>query len=120
MVTTLFIGTIGFLATPHSPSQNLAYLFILLNCCRCLRWYGVYGGPCQQPSYLVLLRRGAMGPINSSGNMGAGRSLHAWIHQWSHIGSFAYGYYVMGGLYVPCWSINLTLPKSMEHKEGLK
>ena len=38
VATTLFIGTIGFLATPHSPSPEVSLFFI------CLTAVGVYGG----------------------------------------------------------------------------
>ena len=36
-----------------------------------------------------------------------------------HTGSFAYGYYVMGACMFLAGLLILTLPKSMEHKEGL-
>ena len=77
----------------------------------------VYGGPCQQPSYLALLQQGAMGLINSSGNMGGwvGPYMLGFIN--GHTGSFTYGYYVMGACMFLAGLLILTLPKSMEHKE---
>ena len=36
VATTLFIGTIGFLATPHSPSPEVSLFFI------CLTAHGIY------------------------------------------------------------------------------
>ena len=95
MATTLFVGTIGFLATPHSPSPELSLLFI------CLTAVGVYGGMgvwWTMPTTFLsgAAAAGAMGLINSSGNMGGwvGPYMLGFIN--GHTGSFAYGYYVMG------------------------
>ena len=69
VATTLFVGTIGFIATPHSPSPEISLLFI------CLTAVGVYGGMgvwWTMPTTFLsgAAAAGAMGLINSSGNMG--------------------------------------------------
>ena len=71
VATTLFIGTIGFLATPHSPSPEVSLFFI------CLTAVGVYGGMgvwWTMPTTFLsgAAAAGAMGLINSSGIWGAG------------------------------------------------
>jgi len=116
VATTLFIGTIGFLATPHSPSPEVSLFFI------CLTAVGVYGGMgvwWTMPTTFLsgAAAAGAMGLINSSGNMGGwvGPYMLGFIN--GHTGSFAYGYYVMGACMFLAGLLILTLPKSMEHKE---
>jgi len=116
VATTLFIGTIGFLATPHSPSPEISLFFI------CLTAVGVYGGMgvwWTMPTTFLsgAAAAGAMGLINSSGNMGGwvGPYMLGFIN--GHTGSFTYGYYVMGACMFLAGLLILTLPKSMEHKE---
>lgn len=117
VATTLFVGTIGFIATPHSPSPEISLLFI------CLTAVGVYGGMgvwWTMPTTFLsgAAAAGAMGLINSSGNMGGwvGPYMLGFIN--GHTGSFTYGYYVMGACMFLAGLLILTLPKSMEHKEG--
>ena len=59
---------------------------------------------------------GAMGLINSSGNMGGwvGPYMLGFINQ--HMGTFHVGYYVMGTCMFLAGLLVLTLPKSMEQK----
>ena len=84
IATTLFIGTFGFIATPHSPSPEVSLFFI------CLTAVGVYGGMgvwWTMPTTFLsgAAAAGAMGLINSSGNMGGWVGPYMLgIHQWSH------------------------------------
>ena len=77
----------------------------------------VYGGPCQQPSYLALLQRGRWDSLTLQVIWGGwvGPYMLGFIN--GHTGSFAYGYYVMGACMFLAGLLILTLPKSMEHKE---
>lgn len=112
---TLFIGAIGLAATPHSPTPEISLLFI------CLSAVGVYGGMgvwWTMPTTFLsgAAAAGAMGLINSSGNMGGwvGPYMLGFINQ--HMGTFHVGYYVMGFCMFLAGLLVLTLPKSMEQK----
>ena len=116
IATTLFIGTFGFIATPHSPSPEISLLFI------CLTAVGVYGGMgvwWTMPTTFLsgAAAAGALGLINSSGNVGGwvGPYMLGFIN--GHTGSFTIGYYVMGACMFLAGLLILTLPKSMEHKD---
>ena len=77
----------------------------------------VYGGLCQQLSYLVLLRQGRWALLTPLVTWGGwvGPYMLGFIN--GHTGSFTYGYYVMGACMFLAGLLILTLPKSMEHKE---
>ena len=99
---------IGFLATPHSPSPEISLFFI------CLTAVGVYGGMgvwWTMPTTFLsgAAAAGAMGLINSSGNMGGwvGPYMLGFIN--GHTGSFTCGYYVMGACMFLCSSIDFDI-----------
>lgn len=112
---TLFIGALGLAATPHSPTPEISLFFI------CLSAIGVYGGMgvwWTMPTTFLsgAVAAGAMGLINSSGNVGGwvGPYMLGFVNQ--HTGTFHIGYYVMGACMLLAGLLVLTLPKSMEQK----
>lgn len=112
---TLFIGALGLAATPHSPTPEISLFFI------CLSAIGVYGGMgvwWTMPTTFLsgAAAAGAMGLINSSGNVGGwvGPYMLGFVNQ--HTGTFHIGYYVMGACMLLAGLLVLTLPKSMEQK----
>lgn len=111
----LIVGSIGLAATPHSPSPLVSLFFI------CLSAIGVYGGMgvwWSMPTTFLsgAAAAGAIGLINSSGNVGGwvGPYMLGFINQ--HTGDFHIGYYIMGACMFLAALLILTLPKELEKK----
>lgn len=111
----LFIGAIGLILTPHSPTPEISLLFISLSA------IGVYAGMgvwWTLPTTFLsgAAAAGAIGLINSAGNVGGwvGPYMLGFVNQ--HTGAFHIGYYVMGACMLLAALLVITLPKSMEQK----
>lgn len=107
---TLFIGAFGLATTPLAPTPLISLI------CICLSSVGVYGGMgvwWTVPTTFLsgAAAAGAMGLINSSGNLGGlvGPYMLGVIKQYT--GDVHLGYYIMGAAMLLAGLLCLTLPK---------
>lgn len=107
---TLFVGAIGLATTPLAPTPLISLI------CICLSSVGVYGGMgvwWTVPTAFLsgAAAAGAMGLINSSGNLGGlvGPYMLGIIKQYT--GNINLGYYIMGASMFVAGLLCLTLPK---------
>lgn len=106
----LFVGAAGLAATPFSPNPLVSLFFI---CCSAIGVYAGMGVWWTMPTTFLsgAAAAGAMGLINSSGNVGGwvGPYMLGFLNQTT--GSFTIGYLVMGGCMFLAGLLILTLKK---------
>ena len=109
-VLVAIVGAAGLAATPFSPNPLVSLFFI---CCSAIGVYAGMGVWWTMPTTFLsgAAAAGAMGLINSSGNVGGwvGPYMLGFLNQTT--GSFTIGYLVMGGCMFLAGLLILTLKK---------